>query len=65
MNYIKLEISAANEALQNIVVALLSENGYDGFETTENFVYTYMLMHIVLGIMQNCGSITILKISKR
>ncbi|GMV76948.1 MAG: ribosomal protein L11 methyltransferase [Chitinophagaceae bacterium] len=42
MNYIKLEISAANEALQNIAVALLSENGYDGFETTENFVYTYI-----------------------
>ncbi|HNJ58979.1 MAG TPA: hypothetical protein PLH33_08080, partial [Chitinophagaceae bacterium] len=42
MNYIQLKIEVSNEAMQELVIALLADNGYNGFETTLTNVLAYI-----------------------
>jgi ribosomal protein L11 methyltransferase len=42
MNYIQLKINVTNEVLQELVIALLADNNFNGFETTENYVLAYI-----------------------
>ena len=41
-NYIKITVSVANEEQQEILLALLSEEGYDGFEETSDELNAYI-----------------------
>lgn len=42
MNYIQLHIAAKQEPIQEIVMAILAENGFDGFEITETHIEAYI-----------------------
>lgn len=42
MNYIQLKINVSNEVLQELVIALLTNINFDGFETNENYILAYI-----------------------
>ncbi|MBX2931236.1 MAG: 50S ribosomal protein L11 methyltransferase [Chitinophagaceae bacterium] len=42
MNYIQVQIAAKQEVVQEIVIALLADNGFDGFETTNTYINAFI-----------------------
>lgn len=42
MNYIQVSISVNDEKVKEILIALLSDNNFEGFEETEEFLYAYI-----------------------